>query len=1130
MKIFHSIILFTLMACLGLLSGCVDELPADPSDLGRGDAYVTAEVSFPSLNTALSRSVSGGTPGDAIKDINSVCVVIYDKAGAFVRKEYFDRASLVIDENTENPSDTPSSPSSNPGETGSTGHRAEAATKKATVKLAKLPYGYYRMYAIANVPDSRFTPENMATQEALKNITLDWQSGSVADNSQMFGYFSQDNTSKGYDAPLVAVGLPEVTLKAWVKRAASKVTIAFDARDLKENIYIYLKSAEIKDIPAHCLLGADNVPGSYKPEDSELNELIANGQTINYVANPASVDYNDSWEARISKGDPVYGFNTAVIGKGTIDEQIAAQHNENVNALYFYENMQGEGEAGTASDKWQVVEGDEVDKNNPKPSYPDGNTKPDPDKPETDPSITGFKDNKKYGTYIEVRAYYKSLNNGDISEGDIVYRFMLGKDTHLDYNAERNHHYKLTMHFNGYANDIDWHIDYKRDPGMKMPNPYFISYLYNHSMMFPLQIETEPGVIVTGLKAEIIENNWAPADPGSLDYWKTMNRPGVYPDGFSFNGFLSLHKREKTKVVAGPPYNLFVNQANYEETPHCGVRTYFEGESDIQDGEHQTEGALASDKFSVNVRKGGKNEGNTYHFQLPMYTRAKQLVKETAYTGNNPFVAYQRWAKVRFTATLFDTRTNSEVKPYVEDVTIKQSRRVVNPKGVWRKKNNKTKFNVVLKVLPNEEATSFVNLESTGPWKAYVIRDVNNIIYLSGNKETTSSKKETIKYQASDDDPVETINVTSIYGHTGSEDIDFDINFNDGEGDAIIRVEYNDFSCYHLIFVKKGDSPVDLGTGTKWYTKNMRSGTAFADNPCDEGSLFKWNNWTGIDALKNKNNKKYWINIEPDDFIKNAAGKDNSLTLDEWNSITTKGNKDSLNKIFSDPTVGNAVIATYEDYVALYKYKYIGQGFGVLYGDESDKTLDDIVDAYGYDYSNKTGGMRGCFIYNKETGANVFFPIGASGYGHRKEVLKRPKDKIVVNHDAGPYSKINPVTPASDVKLTDDNSDSYPGVLRYSSNSRWGWFNLAWGTTSYPQAVNDAPLFYDVYRRPGAIYWLQKEVDGRQDTEKYPEFKDESLARVTGWDFNYFTFDFYPIGETNMSNGHDAVFIRCVQK
>ena len=36
-----------------------------------------------------------------------------------------------------------------------------------------------------------------------------------------------------------------------------------------------------------------------------------------------------------------------------------------------------------------------------------------------------------------------------------------------------------------------------------------------------------------------------------------------------------------------------------------------------------------------------------------------------------------------------------------------------------------------------------------------------------------------------------------------------------------------------------------------------------------------------------------------------------------------------------------------------------------------------------------------------------------------------------------------------------------------------------------------------------------------------------------GWDFNYFTFDFFPISRANFmgtaENTSDAVFIRCVQ-
>ena len=38
-------------------------------------------------------------------------------------------------------------------------------------------------------------------------------------------------------------------LHAWIRRAASKVTIAYDATGLKEGVFIYLKSVQIKDIP-----------------------------------------------------------------------------------------------------------------------------------------------------------------------------------------------------------------------------------------------------------------------------------------------------------------------------------------------------------------------------------------------------------------------------------------------------------------------------------------------------------------------------------------------------------------------------------------------------------------------------------------------------------------------------------------------------------------------------------------------------------------------------------------------------------------------------------------------------------------------------------------------------------------
>ena len=93
-----------------------------------------------------------------------------------------------------------------------------------------------------------------------------------------------------------------------------------------------------------------------------------------------------------------------------------------------------------------------------------------------------------YGTYIEVDAYYRSINEEKVGSGDIKYRFMLGKNITTNYDAERNHHYKLTLKFKNFANDADWHIEYAEpEPGIEVPNPYYISYLYNRTMDLPIK-------------------------------------------------------------------------------------------------------------------------------------------------------------------------------------------------------------------------------------------------------------------------------------------------------------------------------------------------------------------------------------------------------------------------------------------------------------------------------------------------------------------------------------------------------------------------------------------------------------------------------------------------------------------
>ena len=457
-----------------------------------------------------------------------------------------------------------------------------------------------------------------------------------------------------------------------------------------------------------------------------------------------------------------------------------------------------------------------------------------------------------------------------------------------------------------------------------------------------------------------------------------------------------------------------------------------------------------------------------------MYTRAKQMISTTGYTGNNPYVAYQRKARVKIT-----TKLEGLNEVFTNEVPIYQVRRVVNPKGIYRSLKNNKSFHVVLKRLPRENDQMFKTFQSEGQWKAYVVKETNGKgITLSVTDPNTTELKDDPEYGK------------AIYGKTGSV-IDFNVNFEQSSDNlsenryAIIRVEYHNYTCQHLIFVRQGDKPDDLVTnGVKWYAMNMKTTSELASNPLDEGSLFKFGNWSHpIDALSNKNPFEPWINVTPGDFkiypedgFTNAATGDKMVWTDIIHSNTTDG--------FGNPQMANARVATGKDFWEL-RNSYIEQGYGVLYGDDATETADDIVEAYGYDYvHNKSGrGMRGCFAYNRETGKNLFFPIGASGYGHRKQSYT----------------------------ATWGDPETVNGVLRYSAGR----------TQLYPDPV-ERPLFYDLYKRPGGIYWLNAEIPQNQFTP--------TDGVSLGWDINYFSFDFNFISKGNLirSGGSDACFVRCV--
>lgn len=1028
MKRFIQYIIVTLTALAA--TGCQDDFMKQEI-IGEGKAGISATLDFKPMSSALSQTRAAG---DALKEIKSLHILLYNEHRELLKswtqnetkqelRNYKVTSKDRTDEDAEN------------------GHNAESSTAHATFTLPdEIAFGKYYMYAVANIPDLLIDTtysEAIQTVDELKNIPLTWDSEDVAKNGQMIGFFTKSSApALSADDESLIVNEKSVKLHAWLRRAASKVTVAFDGSNLKEGVFIYLQSVQIKDIPSQCYLGKDNNVGKeeYILAVPENGPDMIDGEIITYHEGDIAEDFEygeGCADHRVTVGSPHFG-----------------SHDETAPALYFYENMQGAGD--NMPDKRQDADGNgSLDH----PGLPDDAT-------------YRLKDAVPYGTYIEVHAHYISNNSERLGNGHIIYRFMLGQDVEKDYNAKRNCHYKLTLKFKNFANEADWHIEYEEpEPGVMTPEPYYISYLYNHSMMYPIKVNTG-GRKIEYIKAEILENNWAPYNASSEIYYTGAPNGVAAP----WNGFLSLHKTTETVLYENI---IGSNEQYYNTVPKRGEREYkdFVLPEGITSEEFITDGSHPDDKYRVEKHP---TEANTYNIYIPMYTRAKQMISTTGYTGNNPYVAYQRKARVKIT-----TKLEGLDKIFENEVPIYQVRRVVNPKGIYRSLKNNKSFHVVLKRLPRENDQMFKTFQSEGQWKAYVVKETNGKgITLSVTDPNTTELKDDPEYGK------------AIYGKTGSV-IDFNVNFEQSSDNplenryAIIRVEYHNYTCQHLIFVRQGDKPDDLVTGgVKWYAMNMKTTSELASNPLDEGSLFKFGNWSHpIDALSNKNPREPWINVTPGDFkiypedgLTNAATGDKMVWTDIIHSNTTDG--------FGNPQMANARVATGADFWEL-RNSYIEQGYGVLYGDDATETADDIVEAYGYDYEhNKSGrGMRGCFAYNRETGKNLFFPIGASGYGHRKQSYT----------------------------ATWGDPETVNGVLRYSAGR----------TKLYPDPV-ERPLFYDLYKRPGGIYWLNAEIS--------QDYFTPTDGVSLGWDINYFSFDFNFISKGNLirSGGSDACFVRCV--
>ncbi len=1036
-------LLYILTALLLLTgtAGCIDEIFTD-EPVGEGEARISVELTFSPVTGTYPASRANGND---IQHIDNFCLFIYNEAeDELIRRVTYaeiKEMGLTWSDNTAMPSDyipAEDSPYHNvAGE--NTAHQAEETTPKASFTLDRLPYGKYRIYVVANMNDLmeepyNYTDEQLNNAENLKKIPLDWQKSDIPANNQMFGYFTlQDKQkSEGFEAPSLTINKPQMALHSWIKRAASKVTVLVDGSELYPGVQVWIKSIQVKDIPDMCFLGKDNTSPAH---------LIEQGQKL------------DIDEAEGAGADDAFNVVTDELSYPRSAEAAHAQNSP--QSLFFYENMQGEGQLKTQV--WPAVQGP-----NPEtPMYPDGNN----------PISDGYKDSKIAGTYVEVIGYYK--NDGKpyagqdpnypkdgASEGLIIYRFMLGKNVTTNYDAQRNHHFKLTLKLKHNANNNDWHIVYNQEPEILAREPYYISYLYNQTMNYPIKIV---GGELISLRAEIpvdetTKSSWAPrngevtdadiaaaAALGGKVYWPTndVNDPGPW------NGFLSLRKTSVAQFGVWPSTNP---DGSKDDTynPNAGVtytynKTYYEENNrgwrvyDVSPtGKHAD--AVDGD-YSI------ERSGNEYNIEIPLFTRARVMVSQTAYSGNNPYAAYNRESKVKIIAEI--KKSSGEIVEVSKVFTIIQGRRVLNPKAIWREASNPEKFHVQLKILPYQQAPKFENLVSDGTWRVEVDDNCKSWvqIYPTENESQFNPDGSITGVR----DPFGDDNIIDFWYKPASTTTE--------TRGGIIRVYYNNNTCVHTIFVRQGYDPVSFyGSNVMWHTNNLRTGgyngtiAEEAADPEVEGAYFRrYNRQYPIDARSNTLDQFHKNGMTRDFLIAKSGTATETMKWDDIRTTDTSWGTFKVNvngKIIENcrlpkPEDWENIVGTTENPRLSTVY-----GFGVLYGDDAEETLEDVNLVYGAtpDNHNSGRGMRGVIVCDESTGTQIFLPIAASGYGRFKQYSSMDR-----------YNRL----PAGQ-----------GGVIQYAN--RYTWYpstKNTLGVTEYP--VQYHPLFYDLWMSEGTYYWFE---------------------------------------------------------
>ncbi len=1080
-NIYKSLSILFIIVCTVIAAGCTDDILFDDSYIPDGDAKVEFVVDYRPLVEMKEEAGTRATPdgwadgtvapfGEGkLTSVNSVTVLFYDENQNLI-KDYSGPVATYT--NNSKPRDLNAT---NVGQ-------IAAETKTPQVTFSKtIKSGKYYVFSVLN---TSIDLNQVPTIEDLRSLPIKFTSNDIPKNLQMFGVFTSGDAQQAENMDfeedkLLSIRPGNVQLHSWARRALAKITIDFDGSELRNNVEVYIKSAKIRTLANWAYLG--------KPSKVLSDaDTVASAHTLVYGTGSSANGGYKNWPS-VSRG-------SGRLDSYTLSDKTKLKfHNEYAPSLVCFENMQGKGEK-----KFQDRDNDGVI------DHPDSG----------EPDHEFYRDGKEFGTYLEVTGYYV----GPLSSGPITYRFMLGNDAVDNYDVTRNHHYKITMCFRGNGNDVDWHVQYKEIPPKIYTNGVYASYAYNEPVTIPVRVL---GGEVNEIKAEIIENNWHPETningntyftnaeslgwSGKGDAWKndyfSYIQDGVKHKGL---GFLSLYQSKNTSLI-------YSNKPSGDEgtlQEQYYPEAYWEGK-DIHRGKIaniKNESTDPSNSLGIRTYTGGEvhevNNIKETRFNIEAYTREKNLVKSTGYSGQNFYEVGTRIAKVKLTVNVNVDGKNTTLQ---DTVTVTQARRVTNPTAVYRRWDNNKKFHVNLKYADKEPSSDpenigeFTSVKSNGPWRA-VIENIG--------------------------DPG-IISLTKYWGDHNSE-IDFDINFN-GNGDqnrskfAIITIYYHNYSCIHRIFVRQGYTPTAvIDGGCRWHAGNVnyRANSEIYDveNPIDEGSMFRYGNWGFGISSTNNYRSGFKFNDTPTNTFESRERNLSSPSKSTWSNITfakiisknavpeysfidalvagsgktppgatteDEARTNAENNLKARQTANKPYPATFDDFHKINTNVNCEFAYGVVYGDDAGTTASSFAQAFGHnsDHGDTNDyGMRCVIVYNKMDARHVMFPIGGSGYGHRDDT----------------------------------------GRLRYAGRSEMMKEDLA---------ESRAPFWNIMYTR-GAIYWLAMPL---WNTSGYNTESDPSYANA--WDMNYKTMDFshygynaYRRSQTNTPTLSDAGFIRMVEK